>query len=117
MMAEYAVALGLAIAVFAMMSVFIKRTLQARLRDARNYMITTTDSVYRDSRQANENTPAFIPYEYEPYYVDQNAQVGRHTEDAMRLLPGGKTGISRKSFNEGSSVNAESNQAPPQSGY
>ena len=115
MIAEYVVTVAIVIAVFTTMTIFVRRALQGRIRDARNYMVKTASDAYVATQ--NGETTDTVPYEYEPYYLKQESDVSRQGEDTTRLLPGGTTGIFRKAFNQAIGVNAEFEQLPPKDAY
>ena len=120
--AEYVITLALVVAVFVAMSVFVKRALQGRIRDARNYMVKTANDTYGAMRSGgNEDTPASIPYEYEPYYIKQDSDVRRQTDDKINLriggIPGEASGVFNRVFNQATTVNAQSEQLPPKDAY
>ena len=102
-MAEYVVIFFLGIGAIVAMSVFVQRTLQARIHDARNYMISET-------AQAHQGP---IHYEYEPYYGNVVSTVVRKHNDETDLFGGGATGIFQKALNQQTAVSTVSRQAPP----
>ena len=104
---EYVITVALVMVVITTMNIYFKRLLQARLKDARDYMMNSVRLSYNGT----------IPDEYEPYYAEQNADVTRSMNDAATLLPGGTTGIFSKTYNEVTSANVETTQLPPQNGY
>lgn len=61
---EYAVVFFMVVAIVSGMSTYAKRSIQARVRGARNYMWVQVNGVYN---QAITGEP--MPVEYEPYYV------------------------------------------------
>lgn len=115
---EYVVIIALVVGVVTVMSMMIRRGLQARFKDANTYMITTVNAAYRASHWANESTPASVFGQYEPYYSQSNSVVQRDVNDTFSLLPaftGRRTGIFRAVFNERTLANTVSEQAPPRS--
>jgi hypothetical protein len=65
---EYVVTFFLVVGILSAMSVYIRRTIQGRMRDAQLYMAKTV----AEAAPAGNFT---VPYEYEPYYA--NAEVIR----------------------------------------
>ncbi len=104
-MVEYVVVIFIAIGAIITMSIFVQRTLQARIRGARHYMI-------KEAAVAHGN---FIRYEYEPYYGNVQSEVSRSQDDDTRLLesPEQPSGIFRKFINQQVMANTISVQAPP----
>ncbi len=99
---EYAITIAMVASVFIAMTVFLKRTLQGRVKDARNTMI---DMVRTESNVT-------IPYEYEPYYLQQNADMTRTVNDAKSLSAGVTTGVFRAIYNESTAAQTQSTQRP-----
>ena len=107
---EYAITIALVITVMITMTIFLRRALQARIKDARDTMV--------DMARSASDSP--IPYAYEPYYANQISETTREINDQTKLLPGGskgRTGIFIKNFDETTTSNAESIQAPPKDAY
>jgi len=100
---EYVVIFFLAIGALVAMSVYIQRTLQARIHDSRDYMIS-------EAARAHEGP---IHYEYEPYYGYVATNVQRNQDDTTRLLGSGATGIFRKTLNQAVNSSTISQQAAP----
>lgn len=115
---EYVIVIALIVGVATAMSMMVRRGLQARLNDTNTYMMSTVNAAYVASRWSNETTPSQIAREYEPYYANTESSVRRDVNDTFSLLPGGKkTGIFRALYNETTSANTVSEQAPPGSAY
>lgn len=67
--AEYALLIALVVAAVIAMQTYAQRTLQARIRDASNYLVTQTTAMGRTGQ-------------YEPYYLTSNYAITRSgTED------------------------------------
>jgi hypothetical protein len=107
MMGEYAVVIALAMAVLMTMGVFVRRAIQARIHDARDYMVSEVRN--RTLGLFNGN----LYKEYEPYYINTAAEVTRSHTDTSGLLPGGSSGIFLKTFDETTSATISSETAPP----
>ena len=73
--AEYALLIALVIAGVIAMQTYAQRSLQARMRDAAQYMTSGAD-------QANT---LGTTDQYEPYYLQSNYQVGRDSTSNKRL--------------------------------
>jgi hypothetical protein len=105
---EYVMVFFLALGAIAAMSVFFQRTLQGRIRDARNSMVGIVRAY---------NYQGNIGYEYEPYYTDTDSNIQRRSSVDSRLLSGGVSGISRDNISEETIVNSLSETAAPRSAY
>ncbi len=104
---EYVITFFLVIAVISAMSVYVKRSLQGRIWDARNYMIHSI---------ATSNTATLgnvILQEYEPYYVQTQSNVDSLMNSVQTLQGGGTTGIFGDKFTDQVRVTTDSNQLPP----
>jgi hypothetical protein len=104
---EYALLIFLVLAVLGGMSVYFRRAIQARIHDARDYMIGEVRA--RTAGEFDGN----LYKEYEPYYIKTLANVVRRTSDRTTLLPGDSSGIFRKEYDEAVSVVVNSTTAPP----
>ena len=105
---QYTLTFFLVIAVIGAMTVYVRRAIQGRVRDARTYMVMTVNSVFHDP---SVNALGNLYWEYEPYYA--NADVTRGTDSIERLStpqPGGVTWID---YDSSVTTNASSTQAPP----
>jgi hypothetical protein len=103
-MSEYLIVFFLAVGTIVSMSVYIQRTLQSRIHDARDYMI-------EEAAKAHE---APIRTEYEPYYGYVDSIISRQQQDSSALVgPAGGTGIFRKGVDQAVIANSMSQQAPP----
>ncbi len=115
--AEYTVTFFLVIAVVVAMTVYIQRSLQARMRDARQYMIATVSSQCDANCMNATGLPgkSTIGEQYEPYYAQVQATVGTDSSVQKGLLaPGvGGTGIFMAQTNAENQSASDSNQLPP----
>jgi len=107
---EYVLILFLIVGMMTAMTIYFRRTVQARIRDARHYMVETvrnrTGDYYND----------VLYHEYEPYYANTDSTVRHTMETNQYLLPTGPqttTGISRYMVNEDTEVGTIGNTAPP----
>ncbi|HOW35289.1 MAG TPA: hypothetical protein PL155_02585 [Candidatus Omnitrophota bacterium] len=80
---EYTVTVALAVTVIMAVTAIVKRSIQARIKDTKDYMITKANDAYVQTRNATAQTPARIPKEYEPYYTQSASDV---TRDSTRQL-------------------------------
>jgi len=104
---EYVLVIFLVLTVIAGMTIYFKRGVQARIHDARDYMVS-------DVRQRTAGSYNGVLYlHYEPYYMNTDATITRNTSHTTRLLPGASSGIFRKINTESTSVQTTSETAPP----
>jgi len=78
--AEYAIVIGLVIAVAVAMQVYVKRGLQAKIKDAVDY---------------NENTTLFTTVQFEPDYLGSNMTSTRNASSTENMTTTG--GVNRSS--------------------
>lgn len=97
----------LAVAMITGMTVYFKRALQARIRDARFYMLNEINA------RAGTYYTGDLYYEYEPYYANTVSFVARTSKQQSNLLPGAASGNFIKTFDDITAVRAESETAPP----
>lgn len=104
--AQYIIVFFLAIGAIVAMTTFVQRILQARIRDAKIYMI--------DNVKTYGNVQGSMAYEYEPYYANIATTLDRNKNEELRLLGGGAAGIHRKNISTQTMSDTASEQAPPQ---
>lgn len=102
---EYALTILLVVMVLTAMTVYVRRVIQARVFDARRYMIEQVKTA--------PNLIGTIYLEYEPYYVNSTTDRDMYQDEQKNLVGGGRTGIFRKYFNEGTASATTSVQLPP----
>ena len=100
---EYVVTYLIVLLVIVGMTMYIKRALQGRMLDAKNYMMKTAAISYGSTINSG----------YEPYYLNTDAMVTRNADEQQQLLGGLATGIFRKDISINTSVQSFSNQLPP----
>lgn len=105
--AEYAFVMVIIVSVISVMTIYIQRALQARIRDARNTVIKTIANNY------NGVANYTIFYEYEPYYTQATTEAVNDSGEQASLLRGGTTGIFLKDFGSTVGVQTNSEQLPP----
>lgn len=106
-MGEYMLVIFLVLAVIVGMTIYFKRAVQARIHDARDYMV-------REVRTRTEGEFGGNLYkEYEPYYSNVMAFVIRDVDHTTNILLGESSGIFVKTINEVTRVQAISQTAPP----
>ena len=111
---EYALLLFIVAAVIGTMTVYVKRTLQGRIRDARFAMYKTIRNYsYVDPNGDIFNYNGVLWKEYEPYYVNRLSEVTVIEDNQKKLLPGATSGIYRETFDETTQAKTISEQLPP----
>lgn len=106
-MGEFMVVIFFVLAATVGMSIFFKRAVQARIHDARNYMVN-------EVRIRTEGEfDGDLYYEYEPYYSNVAAFVFKDAKHDTQILPGGSSGIYQKTIDETTRVWSNSQTFPP----
>lgn len=106
-MGEYVLTVFMVVLMVIGMTVYFKRSIQGRIRDAKVYMINEVrqrTSGYYDNE---------LYYEYEPYYINTNAEVTRDLSPTILLDAGGSSGIFTKIFNDTTVILTNSETAAP----
>jgi hypothetical protein len=109
---EYVMMFFLVSALMAAMSLYVKRAVQARMRDARRYMVLQVNAVYTGNIALGNLTLG-----YEPYYLDSVTYRSQDTDDTLSLigstLPTASSGIFQAEYDEVTRSRVFSNTAPP----
>lgn len=106
-MIEYAMLFALVMAAAVTMTVYFKRGVQARIYDARNYMISEVRA--RTAGQFDGN----LYMGYEPYYANTSAVIARDVTERTALDEGGSSGIFTKTYDHTVMIAVNSETAPP----
>jgi len=108
-MGEYVVVIFLVVTAISTMMIFIRRGMQARIHDARDYMVNEVRERTRGQFAGN------LYREYEPYYVNTSVQeIARDARHQKTLTQGGSSGIFGMDVNESTDVSgAVSITLPP----
>lgn len=115
MTGEYALLLFVVIGAITSMTIYLKRLLQARIRDSRQSMIATIAN-YRYTDPASGGVYGYngsIYKEYEPYYGNRYSDVQIVENDNRILTQGLTTGISRQNIDHTTWSKTQSDQLPP----
>ncbi len=83
--AEYAILIGVIVAAAIAMQIYVRRGMQARIKDAVDYSMTNPQTIFNTSQ-------------YEPYYTDQSLETTSSTESSEGMEKGGA--ITRTIANE-----------------
>ena len=100
---EYVIVIFVVVTVTFAMTVYVRRTLQGRIYDARQTMLRTVRAEYN----------GVLYREYEPYYGFRNATIDQYSNPTTRLLEGGTSGIFREDTNDRTEVKSYTEQKPP----
>ena len=86
---EYAGIVVLVIIVLSTMTMYIKRALQARIRDTFEVAMTDIKDAYEDSYTGEALIPSTVNLFYEPYYTNVTSDVTRDLSETRFLRLGG----------------------------
>ena len=113
---EYVVTFFIVIATVVAMTVYIQRSLQAKTKDARDYMVgLAAGECGPDCRAAAGISGSGIPREYEPYYGRVDSRTSRNSSVSANLI-GGTDRTDRqfyKNTEETVETTSTSSQLPP----
>jgi len=107
---EYVMVFFLALGAIAAMTIFSQRALQGHIRDARIAMVDIV-------RNYPNGYQGALYYEYEPYYTNTVSEMDRRSFIQSGLVDGGASGISHQIINEATSLESQSETAPPRMAY
>ena len=102
---EYVMIFFVVIAAAVAMTTFVQRAFEARVHDARNFLISSANSAC-DANCMQATGGKTIPYEYEPYYEQYLATVQNNEKDFAGTTQGNAQVIGAKYLK---SVNGEAN--------
>lgn len=109
---EYAFVIVIIVSVISAMAVYVRRALQARIRDARNSMIQAVADQY-NSTAGFGVANYMISNEYEPYYSQAESEAVHDSGERAALQAGKPSGLFLKDFDSTSGVQTNSEQLPP----
>lgn len=113
---EYIVVFFLVVAMITGMSIYVRRALQGRIRDAHNYAmnVALTESLPYTSNSLGLNMMGRLHRRYEPYYSNVVSDIAR-SQNTVRTLGvgGGSSGVFRIDYDERNRTRSESHTAPP----
>lgn len=106
---EYAMVFFVVIGMVVGMTVYFKRAVQARIRDAHNSVILTVKN-----RIGTLHTGNKVYVQYEPYYRNTSTLIDRDSSDTTQVLPSLplSSGIFRKTFDQETTSISISNTLP-----
>jgi hypothetical protein len=117
-LAEYSITILLVATALAAITTYVKRALQARIRDARHYMISTANSACEDNcrNAAHIAEGKSIHQQYEPYYTQTSATIAQDSVNDKGLVASdvGTTGDFIGKVNAQTQSAVASLQLPPQ---
>ena len=116
-LSEYVMIFFVVIAGVAAVATFVQRGLEARIHDARTFMINSVINSGACDANCVQAAGGNISYEYEPYYAQMLLDVGHNeqvntgaTTSAVNWSIGA---VYTKSVNEAATINSASTQLPP----
>lgn len=111
---EYVLLAVIAVAVVASMTVYVRRALQGRVRDAVMSSATTVRTPFSaDGGTTFTQYDGIVHLQYEPYYANRVSGIDQQSDGVRSLTAGGSTGIFREDINDRTYIQTYSNQAPP----
>ena len=110
---EYVLVFFVVIAMITAMTVYFQRSIQGRIRDAREYAVSEIRA--RAKPYYPGVNEALLYREYEPYYVQATSNVLMRSDDTTKLLatPGYSSGIFAQIYNQETRIQTFSNTAAP----
>ena len=107
---EYIIVLGLAAAAILAMTVYFKRTVQARIRDARSGMVDIVRA-----KVGNTYSGTNVWEQYEPYYANTDTLATKDIKQIVHTMgsPGFSSGVTQTLYNERTNSTTVSVTAPP----
>ncbi len=101
---EYMVMIFIVVGVMTSMSTFIKRALQGRIYDARNFSV----NLIKEQTEGKYDGPIY--YAYEPYYANSSSLIDSKESTTSKLYRGGN---SIREFDSDIITTTQSETAPP----
>jgi hypothetical protein len=118
-LSEYVMIFFVVMAALTAMTTFVQRGLQARVHDARNYMVDAVMNTAVCDTNCLAATGGNIAYEYEPYYAYMDTNVQQYDKENAGATSGRATALGvtyLRSLNQATQSNAYSVQFPPCAG-
>ncbi len=119
-LSEYVMIFFVVIAAVVAMTVFVQRSLEARVHDARNFMVdalVNSGACDTNCLNATGAVGSQIPHEYEPYYAAMLSDVSHNQQENTGATASGVNwsigAVYTKSLNEETQTNSFSVQSPP----
>ncbi len=114
MLGEYLLVFFLVVGMISAMTIYIRRTLQGRIRDARYRMVDMVKN-----RTGNLYTGTTIMRSYEPYYANTESDVVRSFRDTQLLFSSnlGSSGLYQKDLNQATNMRTNSTTAAPKDAF
>ncbi len=105
--AEYVLTFFLVVGMMVSMTIYVRRALQARVRDVRIYAVNRVET------EVGERYNGHVYLGYDPYYQRTDANTITRSETVKQLSGGGVTGIFTKRHDSYKRVELFSNTAAP----
>jgi len=116
-LSEHVMIIFVVIAALVAMTTYVQRELQARMHDARNYMINSVINSEVCDASCVQATGGNILYEYEPYYSKGFSVTKQDEKDYQGSTTGSRNAIGviyYKTLNETTATQSSSTQIPPE---
>ena len=111
--AEYTILIVIVVSMVTAMSVYFRRTVQARIREARIYMYQTAHNETKGLVIGNFTHNGHFRIEYEPYYQNTTSFIGTDDTITRSLRQGASSGIFGYSPDTSLTIVTNSIIAPP----
>jgi len=115
-LSEYVMIFFVVIAAAVAMTTFVQRSFEARVHDARNFMVDAVVNSGACDSNCLQATGGNILHEYEPYYEQMNGYTYQNSVTNSGQTSGNAQvlgAVYLKSINEGTQSNSTSVQLPP----
>ncbi len=117
-LSEYVMIFFVVVAAAVAVTTFVQRGFEARVHDARNFMVDSVNSACDANCHAAAGVVAGgnIPHEYEPYYSQMLSDVQQNEQDNLGAARGKAQvlgAVYYKSINEATKTISTSDQLPP----
>lgn len=109
---QYSLMFFLVIGLVTVMSTYVRRAVQGRIKDAKTFMFLTANAAYADP---NNNLYGNLMGAYEPYYVNREFTRAVYSRETERTLPAfGTAGIYEREYEQHETITTgAANLAPP----
>ena len=115
-LSEYVLIFFVVIAALTALTVFVQRGLEARIHDARNFMVNSVINSGACDANCLQATGGTIGYQYEPYYAITLSDAQHYVQDNFEATSGNAQAIGAvytKLLNENTNTISTSSQLPP----
>ncbi len=113
---QYVLTFFLVVGVVVSMTVYVRRVIQGRIRDARSFMVRTVNDMVRNDPRFVYDTDSFVGklyWEYEPYYLNSEADRFYDSQETRQNYPGSAGGVFQRDTDQTTTTRATSRQVSP----